>query len=139
MQHNKDILWKGVLNWVFDDLLHFVFPDADAVFDIRKKFVFMDKELAELDPRPGKESDIRRADNLVRVYRKDGGEEWVLVHVEVQNTTKAEDRPFFPERMFRYYYRCFDRHHKPIIAIAIFCGPDGKLLQGTYRYDLALV
>lgn len=135
MQHNRDILWKGVLRWVFADLLQFVFQNADEVFDFRKKIVFLDKEFAELDSRPGKETDIIRADNLVSVYRKDGGREWVLVHVEVQNTTKAEDRPFFPERMFRYFYRCFDLHRKPVIAIAIFCGPDGRLLQGSYRYE----
>ncbi|GGA97569.1 hypothetical protein [Puia dinghuensis] len=135
MQHNKDILWKGVLQWVLDDLLRFVFPDADQVFDLQKRFVYLDKELAELNPGPGKKTDVRYVDNLVKVFRKDGGEEWVLIHVEVQDITKAEDRPIFPERMFRYYYRCFDRHHKPVVAIAIFCGPDGNLLQGSYSYE----
>jgi len=28
MRHNKDILWKGVLEWVFDDLLRFISPDV---------------------------------------------------------------------------------------------------------------
>ena len=37
--------------------------------------------------------------------------------------------------MFRYFYRCYDRHHKPVVAIAIFCGPDGKLLAGSYKYE----
>ena len=135
MQHNKDILWKGVLQWVLDDLLRFVFPNADQVFDFRKSFSFLDKELAELSPGPGKKTDVKRADNLIKVFRKDGGEEWILIHVEVQNITKAKDRPFFPERMFRYYYRCFDRHQKPIVAIAVFCGPDGKKFMGRYEHE----
>ncbi len=33
------------------------------------------------------------------------------------------------------YYRCFDRHHKPVVAIAIFCGPDGKKFKGTYTHE----
>jgi len=135
MQHNKDILWKGVLQWVLDDLLRFVFPNADQVFDFQKRFAYLDKELAELNAGPGKKTDVRSVDNLVKVFRKDGGEEWILVHVEVQDITKAKDRPLFPERMFRYYYRCFDRHHKPVVAIAIFCGPDGKQFKGSYKYE----
>ena len=72
MQHNKDILWKGVLQWVLDDLLRFVFPNADQVFDFQKKISYLDKELAELNPGPGKETDVRYVDNLVKVFRKDG-------------------------------------------------------------------
>ena len=83
MGHNKDILWKGVLQWVLDDLLRFVFPDADQVFDFQKRFIYLDKELAELNPGSGKETNVRSVDNLVRVFRKDGGEEWILVHIEV--------------------------------------------------------
>ena len=120
---------------MLDDLLRFVFPNADQVFDFNKRFTFLDKELAELNAAPDKKTDVRFADNLVKVYRKDGGEEWVLVHVEIQDSTKPADRPFFPERMFRYYYRCFDQHHRPVVAIAIFCGPDGKLLGGSYNYE----
>src|ERR1700742_2676055 len=133
--HNKDILWKGVLQWVLDDLLRFVFPNADEVFDLKKEFVHLDKELAGLDPGPGKKADVRSVDNLIKIFKKDGGEEWILIHVEVQDATKAKDRPFFPERMFRYYYRCFDRHHKPIVAIAIFCGPDGMQFKASYKYE----
>ena len=96
MQHNKDILWKGVLQWVLDDLLRFVFPNADQVFDFQKKFNYLDKELAELNPGPGKGTDVRYVDNLVKVFRKDGGEEWILVHVEVQDTTKAGRPAFVP-------------------------------------------
>jgi hypothetical protein len=135
MKHNKDILWKSVLQWVLDDLLRFVFPNADQVFDFKRGFGFLDKELAELNPAPGKKADVRSVDNLVKVFRKDGGEEWILIHIEVQDITKAKDRPIFPERMFRYYYRCFDRHHKPVVSLALFCGPDGKQFKKAYNYE----
>ncbi|MDO6432974.1 hypothetical protein Q4E93_20365 [Flavitalea sp. BT771] len=135
MRHNKDILWKGLLEWVFDDLLRFVFPDADKVFDMRRAFAFLDKELAEMYPEPEKESDVRVVDKLVKVFRKDGEEEWVLVHIEIQDKTKARDRALFPERMFRYFYRCLDRYRKPVAAIAIYTGPDGKRLPDCYEYQ----
>jgi hypothetical protein len=135
MAHRKDILWKGLLEWVGEDLLRFVFPDAEQVFDFGRGFGYLDKELAEMYPEPERKIDVRIVDKLIKAYRKDGEEEWVLVHVEVQDKTRARDRPFFPERMFRYFYRCFDRFQKPVAAIAIFCGPDGKKLQGRYEYS----
>src|SRR5579871_1751395 len=134
MRHNKDILWKGLLEWVFDDMLRFLFADADKIFNLQRPFGFLDKELAELYPEPEKRADIRFVDKLVKVFRKDGEEEWVLIHIEVQDATKAADREDFPERMFRYFYRCLDRYRKPVAAIAIFTGADGKRMPGCYEY-----
>ena len=58
-----------------------------------------------------------------------------MVHIEVQGQTKRNDRCLFGERMFRYFYRCYDKYRKPIAAIAIFCGPDGKKLPGKFEYE----
>jgi hypothetical protein len=78
MYHNRDILWKDILELVFDDLLRFVFQEADQIFDLKKGFTFLDKELAEMYPEPEKATDTRFVDQLVKVYRRDGKEEWVL-------------------------------------------------------------
>jgi hypothetical protein len=45
---------------------------------------------------------------------------WVLVHVEVQASRDAG----FPLRMFIYHYRIFDRHHRPIVSVAILADGD---------------
>jgi len=52
MKRNNDVLWKGLLEEVFDDLLRFVFPDARKVFDFGRGFELLDKELAEMYPEP---------------------------------------------------------------------------------------
>jgi hypothetical protein len=67
MRRKNDQLWKGVLEEVFDDLLRFVFPEAGKVFDMQRKFEYLDKELNELVPEPDKKSDIRFVDKLVKV------------------------------------------------------------------------
>jgi hypothetical protein len=36
--------------------------------------------------------------------------------------------------MFRYFYRIFDKHRKPVAAIAVFTGKDGKQLTDSYKY-----
>ena len=75
MRTDSDSLWKGIIEEIFDDLLRFVFPGADQVFDMKRKFGFLDKELAELYSEPEKQSATRIADKLVKVYRRKGGEE----------------------------------------------------------------
>jgi hypothetical protein len=135
MKHRKsDILWKVILEEVFADLLRFIYSDADQVYDMERGFEFLDKELAELDPQPDEGKDSRFADKLVKVYHRDGVEEWVLLHVEVQGDTK--DRDAFAERMYTYFYRIRDHHRgRPVSALAIFTGEDGNRMPGQYSYE----
>ena len=122
-QRKSDILWKVVIEEVFDDMLRFIFPYADEVFDMERGFEFLEKELAEMYPEPDKAADTRFADKLVKVFHRDGEEEWVLMHVEIQGDTSR--RREFSERMFRYFYRILDRYRKPVSAIAVFTGAIG--------------
>lgn len=132
MRRKNDQLWKSLLEDVFDDLLRFVFPEADKVFDMQRGFEYLDKELNELTPQPDEGPDTRFVDKLVKVHRRDGKKEFILIHIEVQGYTKKREQ--FPERMFRYYYRIFDRYQKPVTAIAIFTGPDGHMIPNRYEY-----
>jgi predicted transposase YdaD len=134
-RRKNDILWKVVMEEVFDDLLRFIFPDADLLFDMERGFEFLDKELTEMHPEPGKKPATLFADKLVKVFTREGREEWVLCHVEVQGQTKAKDRPIFASRMFRYFYRIWDRHQKPVSAIAFFTGRDAQLMPDRFEYE----
>src|ERR1700744_4032894 len=116
----SDILWKMGMDEVFEDLLRFIFSDADQVYDLARGFEFLDKELAEMYPEPEKESATRFADKLVKGFHRDGEGEWVLLHVEIQGDTSK--RAEFAERMFRYFYRIMDRYRRPVSAVAIFTG-----------------
>jgi predicted transposase YdaD len=55
----------------------------------------------------------------VKVYLKNGVEQWILVHIEVQG---YKDKSF-EERMFTYYYRIKDKYQKEITAWAILTDP----------------
>jgi predicted transposase YdaD len=133
-QRKSDILWKVIMEEVFPDLLRFIFPDADEVYNMERGFEFLDKELAELNPQPEEEKDSRFADKLVKVYHRDGVEEWVLLHVEVQGDT--QDRDVFAERMYTYFYRIRDRYPGRLVsALAIFTGQGGNRMPGKYIYE----
>jgi len=101
-QRKSDILWKVIMEEVFDDLLRFIMPDADQEYNMERGFEFLEKELAEMYPEPEKESDTRFADKLIKVFNRQGEEDWILVHIEVQGDTSK--RVQFTERMFRYFY-----------------------------------
>ncbi|MBS1663428.1 MAG: hypothetical protein JST68_20465 [Bacteroidetes bacterium] len=133
VRRTDDSLWKGMLEDTFDDFLRFIFPNADELFNISQGFEFLDKELVKVYPEPEKGSDTRLVDKLVKVYKQDGSEEWILVHVEVQGRNEKG----FAERMFKYYCRIFDKYNKPITAIAILTGKDGKSIPSSYEYSYA--
>jgi predicted transposase/invertase (TIGR01784 family) len=116
MKRNDDILWKGTLEDLFEDFLHFFFPEADQLFDMDKGFEYLDKELDQLFPAEAGNYAPRYVDKLVKVFTRNGAEEWILVHVEVQGYTDHD----FAKRMFQYYYRILDQYDKPITAFAIF-------------------
>lgn len=122
VSRKDDLLWKGILEDVFEDFLCFLIPDAKERFDFTKGFTFLNKELEQLFPPEGDIYRPKVIDKLVKVYKTDGNEEWILVHVEVQGQYNED----FSQRMFTYFYRIFDRYKKPIIAYAI-------LTESTYK------
>ncbi len=71
-------------------------------------------------------------DKLVKVYRRDGGEVWVLVHVEIQNQPEA----IFAERMYTYNYRLFDHYHCEIASFAVL--GDERPTWRPQRYERSL-
>jgi hypothetical protein len=107
MQKN-DYLWKGILEDVFDDFLRFMHPEADLIFDFERGITFLDKELEQLFPsEEDDEFSVKIVDKLAKVYTREGKEEWVLIHCEVQ----AKYSPDFPRRMFTYFYRILDKYN----------------------------
>ncbi len=118
MRRKNDILLKAAFEEAFPDLLRFFFRDADTIFDMQRGFEFMDKELNELFPELEKQGGSRFVDMLVKIWSIAGNEEWMLIHLEIQD---KEDKNF-GRRMFQYFYRIYDRYDVPIAALAVFTG-----------------
>ncbi|MBI4870377.1 MAG: hypothetical protein HY814_02290 [Candidatus Riflebacteria bacterium] len=98
-----DTPWKEALERYFREFLALFFPAAHDGIDWARGHEFLDKELEKVvrDAELGR----RLLDKLAHVWRQDGEEELVLVHVEVQGQ-KDDD---FAQRMYVYNYRLFDR------------------------------
>lgn len=107
-----------------------IYPDADELFDMDKGFDFLDKELGELYPGV----DIHHpkfVDKLVKMYKKNGAEKWLLIHIEVQGYNDA----LFTRRMFTYFCRILDRFDKEVASIAIFTDNDKSYCPDVYQYN----
>ncbi len=124
---SKDELWKGVIEDLAEDFLRYFFSDVIHLIDFQKGVDFLDKELIRLFP--GGLSSVRHADKLMKIWLKDGGEHWVLIHVEVQ----GYDDPNFAFRMFQYAYRIRDRFRRKVTALAIYTGLNQRFHFSEYR------
>ena len=124
---DDDSPWKTILERDFSDFLAFFFPEAHAGIDWTHGYTLLDKELQKVvrDAKLGR----RWADSLVRVTGRDGHEDWVLVHVEVQSLHESE----FAQRMFVYNYRLYDRYAKPVVSLAVL-GEPSRRDHGEFGY-----
>ncbi len=122
-----DSPWKELPEEYFREFAEFFFPDMAEGADWEKGYEFLDKELQQAvrDAELGK----RLADKLVKLRRRDGGEAWVLAHVEIQGQEKSD----FAERMFVYNYRIFDRYHKPAGSFAVLADGASRMATGPLR------
>ncbi|MHA4811728.1 RpnC/YadD family protein [Flavitalea flava] len=125
----RDLLWKGIIEDLFADFLRFFFPRADEIFDMERNPEFLDKELEQLYP-GNKIEHPKFVDKLVKLYKKDGVEEWLLIHIEVQG---YRDK-YFSRRMFTYFYRILDHLKKEVASLAIFSDNDRNYHPDTYEY-----
>ena len=112
-QADFDSPWKQALEAYFPEFLSFFFPDIHTDIDWSSGYEMLDKELQKVvrDADLGK----RYADKLVKVWRKNGEERWVIIHAEVQGQQESQ----FSQRMFVYNYRLRDRYNKPVVSLAV--------------------
>lgn len=129
-RRRDDQLWKAVVEDLFEDFLDFFFPGAARDFDLERGFEQLDKEFDELCPPEDSTAGARYLDKLVKVFLKDGRENYFLIHIEVQGQKDKED---FGERMFRYWYRVKDKYKVPVAALAILTDTNKGFHPTFYR------
>lgn len=126
-----DSPWKEIIERYFPEFMAYYFPHADGEIDWGEGYAFLDKELQRV-VRAAKIG-RRHVDKLVKVVqRADGAEAWVLVHIEVQ----GEPEDDFPERMYTYNYRIFDRYQRRIASLAVLTDASRSWRPQRFGYEL---
>ncbi|MEB3337233.1 MAG: hypothetical protein VKJ46_07230, partial [Leptolyngbyaceae bacterium] len=126
---DQDSPWKEILREYFQEAIALFFPAIAQVINWEREPEFLDKEFQQIAP--DAEIGKRYADQLVKVWRKEGEELWLLIHLEVQAQSEAN----FEERMLVYSLRIFDRFHRLASSLAILC--DRSPTWRPHRYDLS--
>ncbi len=126
----RDVLWKGIIEDFFNEFLEYFFPKYIKQIDFEAGYEFLDKELQKISPQ-SKES-RRFVDLLAKVYLKNGKENWILIHIEVQGYPDTN----FENRMFIYQYRIYDRFQIHPAALAIFSDDDLNFHPKKYSQSI---
>ena len=125
-----DSPWKEALERYLPWFLAFFFPEIHADIDWSRGYESLDKELQQVAH--DAELGLRLADKLFRVWRRNGEEAWVLIHIEVQNQPDDD----FAERMYVYNYRLYDRFRKPVVSLAVLGDERTTWRPNEFGYDL---
>jgi hypothetical protein len=92
--------------------------------------VFLDKELQKIVPKAARGR--LYVDKLVKVWRKNGREAWVLIHVEVQTQREAD----FPKRMYDYNTRLTHRYNRTVVSLAVLADDDPNWRPDHFEEEL---
>ena len=123
----QDSPWKEVLEELFEEFLEFYFPEVHRDLDFGQGYEFLDKELEQI--LVASETGGRVVDKLVKVFLREGGERWLLIHLEIQSYAQEK----FPERMFVYNYRIFDGFQKEVVSLAFLTDNDPSFRPSSYQ------
>ena len=129
IRQDYDGAWKASLETYFEEFLALLFPDIHAEVDWSKGYSFLNNELEQItkDAKTGR----RYADKLVKVYYKDGTEEWLLIHVEIQ----GDPQPDFAERMFTYWCLLRMQYDVNPESLAVFTDLNKSYRPNTFKFS----
>jgi len=125
-----DSPWKEALEHFLAPFLAFFFPNIHKALDWSRGYQSLDKELHQIVR--GAKVGRRLADKLLKVWRKDGQEAWILIHVEVQGRREEQ----FAERMFVYSFRIYDRYRQPVVSLAVLCDAEPGWKPERFGYNV---
>jgi hypothetical protein len=130
LNDDYDNPWKEVLEHAFPEFMAFFFPQAHAQIDWAQGHEIKNTELRQIvrDAELGK----RYADTLMQVKLLSGAPLLVYIHIEIQGQRDAT----FPQRMFTYNYRIYDRCGVPTASMAILADEDKNWRPNSYGFEI---
>ncbi|MFN3690754.1 MAG: cytosolic protein, partial [Fimbriimonadales bacterium] len=128
----SDAAWKLFLEQ--PNYLRYLIRRADPLLhnmiDWRRGVEYLENELQQITPESATGRQI--VDKLVRVYLRNGEEQWILIHIEVQ----SQPDPSFAERVYAYNATIWLRYRRQVVSIAILA--DTRPAWRPTRYERVL-
>ena len=141
-KHDFDAAWKSILEAFEVEIVELLFPEIFNKVAWKLGTESLDKELQEIqkDIFDKDSSEKVISDKIIKVRLKDKGSKILFIHVEVQSY--SSEREVFGERMFRYFYRIWDKFRykyqdkSEIVAAAIYTYKGERGKDKNYIYKL---
>lgn len=124
----QDSSWRKIIDRLLPEFLAFYFRAIYEAIDFEQSYEFLDKELQKILPQED-DSGKRVVDKLVKVFLRDGGVKWLLIHLEVQ----GYGEPHFSKRVFQCYYRIFDRYGEDLISVVLVTADDPNFHENVFQ------
>ena len=125
-----DATWKEAINTYFESFVELFWPEIYDKIDWSKGYELLEQEFHLMHQYQKKDKSI--TDKLIKVFRHDGKEAWVLILIEIQ----GQRDPDFAERIFIYFYKAYERYRKPIACLAIFIDPHPNWRPSQFELEL---
>ncbi len=108
-KHDYDAAWKTILEAFETEVVEVLFPEIFNDIDWEIGTESLDLELSEIQREIFDKDSAEKiiSDKIIKVRLKDNNSKILFIHVEVQSYSNDED--IFGERMFRYFYRIWDK------------------------------
>jgi predicted transposase/invertase (TIGR01784 family) len=129
-QNDEDSAWKQILDAYLKNFIDYCCPKVSKKIDWSHAWTSLDKELDTIVR--GNVMGKYICDKLFKVKLKKGGEQWILIHIEVQG--KQQD--IFAERMFKYAYRIYDKYQKAILSLAVLTDSSPHWRPASFKIGL---
>ncbi|MGL5067561.1 MAG: Rpn family recombination-promoting nuclease/putative transposase [Sarcina sp.] len=107
--HDYDAAWKTVLEAFEQEIVELLFPEIYEKINWELESEALDNELLEIQKEIFSKEETKKviSDKIIKVKLKDNESKILFIHVEVQSYFSKEQ--VFAERMFRYFYRIWDK------------------------------
>ncbi|QZY55956.1 Rpn family recombination-promoting nuclease/putative transposase [Crassaminicella profunda] len=141
-KHDFDIAWKSILEAFEIEMVELLFPEIFEKIAWELGTESLDKELQEIQREifDKDSSETIISDKIIKVRLKNQESKILFIHVEVQSYSSGHE--VFGERMFRYFYRIWDKFrykyedYSEIVAAAIYTYKGNRGKDKKYVYKL---
>ena len=139
--HDYNAAWETILEAFEVEIVEMIFPELFSEIDWEYGTESLDNELKEIQKEIFDKYNSEKiiSDKIIKVKLKNKQSKILFIHVEVQSYESGDK--VFSERMFRYFYRIWDkfrykeRDKSEIVAAAIYTykGEQGKDKKFVYK------
>jgi len=126
-----DIICKTTLEDHTADMVRFYYPELETILDFSRGFEWVNHELSDLNPDKEDLKDSIMPDSVLKAYTLSGEIIFIIIGIEFLGYYD----PDFHKRLFKYYYRLFDKYGRRVTLLPIYTNPAANRSPSVFNYS----